>query len=172
MQGWHDFYFMIGSSSAGLIGLLFVVVTLTSGADPAQAQRGQALYLTPSVVHFAIVLCVSAIAVAPGLGPAQTAALIGVAAVVGLARAVRSSIGINRPRSGMPTPHWSDVWMYGVMPAVIYVGIGGAAAALWARAPGAAFATAVLLLALMLVGIRNAWDLVTWIAPTRGARGS
>jgi len=160
---------MIGSSSAGLIGLLFVVVTLTSGADRAQAERGQALYLTPSVVHFAIVLCVSAIAVAPGLGVALSALLVGIAAAVGLARAVRSSIGIARPRQGTPAPHWSDVWMYGVTPAVIYAGIGAAAAALWMGAAGAPFALAALLLALMLVGVRNAWDLITWIAPTRGA---
>src|ERR1700740_3153229 len=48
-QGWDNFYFMVGSAAAGLIGLLFVVVTLTAGFDRDQAQRGQALYMNPTM---------------------------------------------------------------------------------------------------------------------------
>ena len=42
-----------------------------------------------------------------------------------------------------------------------------ASLALAARIAGAPHAFAALLLLLMLTGIRNAWDLVTWIAPKR-----
>ena len=41
-QGWDNYFFMLGSAGAGLIGLLFVVVTLTAGIDRSRAQRGAA----------------------------------------------------------------------------------------------------------------------------------
>ena len=46
-RGWDNYYFMIGSAGAGLIGLLFVVVTLTQGIDRDRALRGASLYMTP-----------------------------------------------------------------------------------------------------------------------------
>ena len=57
--------------------------------------------------------------------------------------------------------------MYGAAPAAIYFGLCAASAALATRAEGATYAVAALTLTLLLVGIRNAWDLVTWIAPMR-----
>ena len=66
-RGWHSHYFTIGSAGAGLIGLLFVVVTLTQGFDRSRVLRGTSLYTTPSVVHFGAVLAISAIALAPAI---------------------------------------------------------------------------------------------------------
>ena len=167
LQGWDNFYFMMGSAAASLIGLLFVVVTLTSGFERSQALRGASLYMTPTALHFAVVLTISAVAVAPRLGAPARALVFGLVALVGLANAVRASIGISRPREGSEAPHWSDIWMYGGTPAVVYLGLCIASTALWRGAGWAAFALAGLLMALLLVGIRNAWDLVTWIAPKR-----
>ena len=36
---WETFYFMMGSAAAGLIGLLFVVVTLSGEIDATKASR-------------------------------------------------------------------------------------------------------------------------------------
>ena len=58
--------------------------------------------------------------------------------------------------------------MYGVTPAAAYAGLAANTAGLWAGADWAAPAMAVLVLALLLIGVRNAWDLVTWMAPQRG----
>ena len=74
-EGWDNFYLMLGPAAVGLIGLLFVVVTLTAGFDRSKAIRGQALYLTPTALHFGMVMVISAIAMAPRLGPAATAAV-------------------------------------------------------------------------------------------------
>ncbi|MFI4936226.1 MAG: hypothetical protein ACHP7N_16560 [Caulobacterales bacterium] len=168
-QGWDNFFFMIGSAAAGLIGLLFVVVTLTSSIERSQALRGATLYLTPTAMHFAFVLTISAVAIAPGLPASASAIVLGVVALVGLANALRSTIGILKPRQGMEPPHWTDAWMYGATPAAIYLGLSAASLGLWAHTPWAAHLLAAGLLGLLLVGIRNAWDLVTWIAPKRDA---
>ena len=168
-HGWDNFYLMMGSAGGGLIGLLFVVVTLTSGFDRDQALRGARLYMTPTAVHFAVVLSVSAAVLAPGLSPAVEGVLIGLLALGGLALAIRAFVGIRNPREGSEPPHWSDAWMYGGAPAAVYGLILAAAFCLGESAAWAPYAVAVLLLTLLLVGLRNAWDLVTWIAPARNA---
>jgi hypothetical protein len=168
-HGWDSYYFMIGSAGAGLIGLFFVVVTLTQGFDRDRALRGASLYMTPSLVHFGVVLSMSAVAVAPGLPIAITAGLFALVAAVGFGNAVWATIGIGFRRLGPDAPHWSDVWLYGVAPTAIYAGLIVAAAGLAERAGWAVYANAALLLALLLVGVRNAWDLITWMAPMRAA---
>jgi hypothetical protein len=169
--GWSNFYYLIGSAAAGLIGLLFVVMTLTSGVDRSRALRGQALYMTPTIVHFGVVFTISAVTMAPGLGLRGAAAAFGFVAVLGLACAGRSLIGFRAPRTGDP-PHWSDFWLYAAVPTMLYLGLVIASAGIWARAAWATLAMAGLLLTLLLLGIRNAWDLVSSIAPGRSAGGS
>jgi hypothetical protein len=164
-HGWDNFYFMMGSAGAGLIGLLFVVITLTAGFERTRALRGSQLYLTPNMVHFANVLVVSAVAMAPGLPAPVVAGLIGLVALTGLARAIGSSIGIRASRTDDPPPHWSDFWFYGVAPGVVYVAILVAAGGICRQTAWAPYLMATMLLTLMLLAIRNAWDLITWIAP-------
>ena len=64
-EHWDSFFLMIGSAAGALIGLLFIVATLTAGFEREQSQRGARLYLTPTVFHFAVVMVVGAIALAP-----------------------------------------------------------------------------------------------------------
>jgi hypothetical protein len=166
-QGWDNFYLMTGSAAAGLIGLLFVVVTLTQGRDRSQAMRGVSIYMTPTVLNFAVVLSTSAVATAPGLAVPVMAAVLGAGVLVGLGNAVWACVAMRRPPPGSEPPHWSDFWLYGAAPAMIYLGLLATDVALWMQADWAVDAMAALLLALLLLGIRNAWDLVTWMAPQR-----
>jgi hypothetical protein len=164
-EGWDNYLVMMGTASAGLIGLLFVVITLTSGFDRNNALRGQALYMTPTMVNFAVVFALSAVAEMPRLPPAGFVGLAGVALGLGFANAVRASLGIATPRAGAPIPHWSDFWMYGATPGALYA-LGLVAVWLtWRGSQAAAAALFGLLLIILLVGVRNAWDLITWIAP-------
>jgi hypothetical protein len=169
--GWDNYFVLIGTASGGLIGLLFVVVTLTQGFERNQAARGQALYFTPTMVHFAVTLSVTALALIPRLPGPAFAALAAGGLALGLLNAVRASWGISHPRQGLPSPHWTDFWLYGFVPTVLYVaGLG----LCWLVVRGPAWAApslASLLLVLLLVGIRNAWDLVTTIAPIAGTGG-
>jgi len=169
-HGWTNFFYLVGSASAGLIGLLFVVVTLTSGSDPKRARHGAALYVTPSVVHFASVFTISAITMAPGLNAQWAGIAIGLFALGGLACALRASIGIRRSGKVGERPHWSDFWLYGGLPVALYMALIVTSAGFCTSASWAVLALAALLLVLLLVGIRNAWDTVSWIAPRRPER--
>jgi hypothetical protein len=167
-QGWENFYFLIGSAGAGLVGLLFVVVTLTPGGDRARVQRGQRMYMTPIALAFALVLSISAVALTPGLLRWESGVLVAALAAAGLVNGVKVSVALAQPRPELlEPPHWSDFWMYGVSPAAIYGGLILAALGAGAGVVGAVDALAALLLALLLVGLRDAWDLITWIAPLR-----
>ncbi len=166
LQGWDNFYYLIGSAAAGLIGLLFVVMTLTAGRDRSRILRGAGLYMTPTVVHFGVVLAISAIAMAPGLPLVPRGAAFGLFALLGLAASARGCVGIARLLNAAEPPHWSDLWCYGVAPVGIYLGLTGViAAAFWGRSSWAPYAMGGLLLSLLLLAIRNAWDLVTWMTP-------
>lgn len=82
---WGNFYVMTGSSAAALIGLMFVVMTLVTGTERARRREGTANFLTPTVVHFAAALLISAIVEAPWrslLYPRIVLALAGVYGVV------------------------------------------------------------------------------------------
>ena len=64
-EGWENYYLMIGSSAGALIGLMFVVVTLTAGRDRAEVERGKHLYTSPIVWHLAVILTLSGTAAVP-----------------------------------------------------------------------------------------------------------
>ena len=164
---WDNFYVMMGSSSAGLIGLLFVVVTLTSGGDAARLIRGQKLFLSPTAIAFALVLGISAVALAPGMPHAASGALIAAMAAAGFVNALNVCLGLRALQPATEPPHWSDYYMYGVAPTAAYGALVLAAITVAAEVPGAAHLLAGLLLAHMMLALRNAWDLVTWIAPRR-----
>ncbi len=161
---WDSFFLLIGSAAGALIGLLFVVVTLTAGQERSSAQQGQSVFITPTVFHFAMVMVFSAVALAPGLATRTIGLLLGVCAVAALVNAIVVALRMFLRKAVQP-PHWSDYWYYGAAPVVIYALLVASAACVWPSATIAAYAVGVTLLLLLLLGIRNAWDLVTWIAP-------
>ena len=163
-EGWDEFYFMTGSSAAALIGLLFVVATLTAGRDRATIETGAKLFMTPLVCHLGAVLVLSAAALVPSITPTAYALLSGAMAVTGAGLGVWIAIGIPRAPYEREVD-WFDVWWYGIIPAVIYALLGVTAAAIGARAEWALVALAVAQMALLLTTIHNAWDLVTYLAP-------
>jgi hypothetical protein len=166
-KAWDGYFTLLGTAAAGLIGLLFVVVTLTSGYDRDKVARGQSLYMTPTMLHFAMVMAVSAMTLVPGLTAFRATALLAVATVVGLINTLWACHGIRVMAKAENAPHWTDFWLYGVAPAVIYTALGAVCVGSALGADWAVHGLAILLLGLLLLGIRNAWDLITWIAPNR-----
>lgn len=167
--GWENFYLMIGGAAGALIGLLFVVETLTGGLGADKAELGARVYLTPTVSHFAVILAASAVTAAPRLNPWATAALLIVGGLWGLIYSANVARMLHQ-RQGPTAPHWTDFWCYGCAPGVFYLGMLAAAGALGMGVWWGQDALAAALLALLLLTIRNAWDLVVAIAPIANTR--
>ncbi len=65
MAHWHEFYTMLGTASATLIGLLFVAATVSSGTFTSSRRAPLRVFLSASVVHFSGILAVCLIVLAP-----------------------------------------------------------------------------------------------------------
>ena len=166
-EGWEDYYLLVGSAAAALIGLLFVVVTLTTGIATTAAERGARFFMTPIVFQLAIVLVLSGLAMAPDLSPGAVALLV--AAIALVAAAYKGWIAWSFARGEVThVPHWSDKWCYGFLPFGLSLLLAAVAAGFWLECVAAKPGLALLTIASLLLAIRNAWDLVTWIAPRAG----
>jgi hypothetical protein len=165
-EGWSEFFLLLGGASGALIGLLFVVTTLAAtmriGADTLS--RGEALYMTPTLFHFVTVLLLSAGGTAPGMNGFVLALVAAPWALLGVGYCATTGMLVRTQR--LPdSGHWNDVWCYGVLPAGLYLGLLLVAWGAWRDNPNTPIALAVALVALTILAIRNAWDLVVFIAP-------
>ena len=164
-EGWGDFYLLAGSAAAVLIGLIFIVMTMMQDRPRSRVLAGSRLYMGPVVLHMSFVLVLSGAALVPRIDPRGFALIACLAALWGLAKGVEVTAGIRRLAFGNDPPHWSDMWFYGLIPAALYLALTVAALAVAGGQGWAGDAIAAVIVALLLVGIRNEWDLVTWIAP-------
>jgi hypothetical protein len=163
-EGWENFYLIVGPSAGALIGLMFVVVTLSQGRDQQQYETGKHLYTSPIVWHLGVVLLSSAAAVVPPMTPILFGSGTAILALLGIAFGVRSTVGIIRIRlTGADSMF--DMWFYGVIPTATYVAMAASAVALLLGKEWSEGAFAASLMALLLVSIHAEWDLVTFLAP-------
>ena len=159
LNGWENFYVIVGSSAGALIGLQFVVMTLIAGRSVArgEAQAGDA-FSTPSVVHFGVVLLLSAIISAPwdGIGTAVVlwggVGLIGIVYVVVVARRMRAQTVYK--------PVFEDWAFHVFLPLAAYAMLAGSLFVARSFARPALFVVGAAALLLLFVGIHNAWDTV------------
>ena len=166
-DGWENYYLMVGSSAGALIGLMFVVVTLTAGRGRSETDRGKRLYTSPIVWHLGVILALSGAAAVPNISAKLFAIIAGGLAVLGIAMGVRSAVGIARS-PGAPEAVAFDIFWYGIAPALVCAGLGASAIALLIGWKWATTALAADLMALLLVSIHAEWDLVTYLAPIAG----
>jgi hypothetical protein len=160
MNGWANFYVIVGSSAGALIGLQFVVMTLIAGRSVArgEAQAGDA-FSTPSVVHFGVVLLLSAIISAPWDGVGAVALVWG---LVGLSGIVYAVVVARRMRAQtVYKPVFEDWLFHALLPLASYAMLAGSAFAARSDARTALFLVGAAALLLLFIGIHNAWDTVT-----------
>lgn len=160
-ENWDSFFLLIGGAAGGLIGLLFIVVTLMQGGDSGLRLKSASVYMTPTVAHLAMVLTLSALATAPRLSPTTAGVVFGACALTCLVFTGRASLMLIT--SAVKATHWSDLWGYGLAPLATSLGLAVSAASVWFAPEWAARGIAASVIAMLLIAIRNAWDLVTWI---------
>ncbi len=163
-DGWGEFFLLAGSAAAVLIGLIFVVVTLMQDRPRASVLSGSKLYMGPVVLTVSFVLGLSAAALVPRISAREFALICGACALWGLARGLMSIRGIGA-LGGEDRPHWTDVWFYGVFPSLLQAAMGLVAWGFWSGQGWPRDGLAVVITGLLLLSIRNEWDLVTWLAP-------
>ena len=162
LEAWDSFYVIVGSSAAALTGLMFVVIALISDMDAPRSSRAVAAYGTPTVVHFCIGLVISAALSAPWRSLGSVAGFVGLCGAIGVAH-----VGIALRRARQQTeyqPVFEDWLWHTGLPMAAYVTIVIAAVFLGSASEPSLFAVAAAVLSLVLIGIHNAWDTVTYLA--------
>src|SRR5215469_14764030 len=126
LEGWENFYIIVGSSAGALIGLMFVVITLMADMPltSGNLQAGN-VFTTPSVIHFSVVLFLSAIISVPWSGTGIITIIWGVVGVCGL---LYIFIVIRRLRAQTFYDTVFEDWLFHVLlPLVAYVAMAVAA---------------------------------------------
>ena len=122
--------------------------------------RKRAVFSTPSVVHFAVVLLMSAIISAPWHTIGSVAVVWG---FVGASGFVYAIIVARRMRlQSTYRPVFEDWLFHCLLPLAAYGILAVSAYAAQFRARPALFLLAAATLLLLFVGIHNAWDAVTY----------
>jgi hypothetical protein len=162
LTSWTNFYVIMGSSSGALTGLTFVVITLLAGRRMEEVRLGMNAFTTPVVVHFTAVLLVAALLSAPWTALGPVALLLGLGSVAGVGYVGLVVWRLRRMRSYQL--EWDDWLWYAVLPAVTYATLLVSAILLPSHPTPVLFVIATAMVLLLAVGIRDAWDVVTYIA--------
>ena len=153
---WRDFYVMIGTASGAIIGAAFIVVTLVSNLEKrALGVRG---FITPIAVHLGSVLVGSAILTVPTLTPISLAILLGAGGVGGALYSIIAATRIWHMRLDI-----DDRFFYVVLPIAAYAAMATAAIMACTSNEPTFETLAVALVALLIIGMRNAWDMASFV---------
>ncbi len=158
---WHDFYALLGTASATMIGLLFVAASVGSGAFSRSRRGAQRMFLSASVVAFGVVLAVSLFVVAPHEGWETLGGLVTAAGVFGIGYSAVTWADTVRDGIVKRIDLEDRLW-YALGPVAGYLADAGAGAMLMMRMPLGCCALAVAMGILLLVSIHNAWDITIW----------
>jgi hypothetical protein len=153
---WHEFYILLGTAAATLLALLYVAVSLGAGFLSERRTAPTRAFFSPVVVHFTAVFFVSALALVPEHGADFYAELIAGCAVIGGAVAAFATVQILRHDW---TRYLQDHFGYGIGPALCYVALLVAAGLIETGHDAAFDLLGAALIALLIVNVRNAWDL-------------
>jgi hypothetical protein len=156
LEAWHDFFVLVGTAGATLLALLFVAVSLGAGFLSDGRAGATRAFFSPVVIHFSAVLFLSAIALVPGHRTMFFTVVIGTCALAGLAVSLFATIQLMRHNW---TSYKQDHLAYGLLPTVSYAALLVAAGLIWTGNEFAVDVLAGALLVLLLVNVRNAWDL-------------
>jgi hypothetical protein len=167
LNSWQNFYMLVGTAAATLTGLMFVVTTLIAGIDARLSILNAAVsaFNTPTVVQFGAVLLLAGILSAPWQTYTSLRLLLG---LVGLGMSFYLIIVLRRM---LRVPHYqstSEDWTwYLILPLLASILLIIAAFMLPKNPAPALYIVGAATMLLLLVGIRNAWDNVTFLAVER-----
>jgi hypothetical protein len=159
---WHEFYALLGTAAAALVALLFVAVSIGTSVltpDP-ESRRNTSTYLSPVVFHYANLLFLSLIALIPTQTWESFAVVIGVAGAGSVIYSIVIAVRVHRNSMS----DLADRLCYGAIPALCYATGPVTALFLLDEKPAGLNILAGGALLLLVINIRNAWDLMISLA--------
>lgn len=164
LRSWQNFYFMIGGASAGLMGLMFVALSLGTHLVNDETRASFPAFVTPSILYFVSVLLVAGVMLVPSYTPLTLGLMLFVGGAAGLGRTIRHVLQIIRVAIQNRDFNLVDWLAQIILPVVGYAlvliaGLGFTGNQ-WSPAFMGLWLAALLLL---ICAIANTWGLVIWI---------
>ena len=165
IEGWDNFYVIVGSSAAGLTGLTFVVIALASDRHVVKLS-GLRTFITPVVMHFGSALWISALLCIPGHTAITLSVCLSVSGAVLSAYGAVTTYRMYRGRRNY-RPVFEDWLWNATLPSLCYLGL--LLAGVWAlrQLAAALYIVGAAALILLFIGIHNAWDVAVWVTVER-----
>jgi hypothetical protein len=161
LETWHEFYLLVGTAGVTLTGLLFVVVSLGPRVVADHQATGVRAFISPNAVYFTTALVVSALLMVPSLPAMAIGALLCLGAVASLVYLAYTKVHQRWRHNKLPFLDW--IWFVG-LPIAGYVLLLLSGIGFLSQAALSMHGVAIGLILLLVIGIRNAWDLVIWIS--------
>jgi len=161
MASWHDFYELIGTASATLIGLMFVAASIAAGFLNEAHRAGMRVFFTPTIAHFTSALAICILITVPTLNLPRLGAALLACGIIGLAYAASVWWSMNRGLG--QTVALDDQLWYALAPTICFILLAGSGVLLLFHHLAGIELVAGVLVLLLLLGIRNAWDIMIWV---------
>jgi hypothetical protein len=160
LEKWHEFFLLSGTAGGILTGVLFVVISLGPSIIAADNATSVRACVSPNAVYFTTVLVVSNALMAHVLPQALTGWLLCLGAALTLL--YLWSIRGRQPwhEEGVSLP--DKIW-YLALPRIAYALLLVAGVGVLRGDPRAVPLIGATMIFLMVIGIRNAWDLAVWL---------
>ncbi len=163
LHDWRDFYLLVGTASATLVGLMFVASSIGASVFNEKYLGPLRAFITPTVAHLASPLFASVILTMPDHTALSLGGLLGLGGLAGLVYCARVLSLIMRRFAS--TLDWEDRAFYALLPAFGYFAFLVAAGMALAQQPSAAAKLiAAACVILLVAGLRNAWDMMVWLS--------
>ena len=159
---WHEFYALLGTAAATLIALLFVAVSIATSVLTAEPESrvNTSTYMSPVVFHYANLLFLSLIALIPTETWESFALVIAAAGTGSVIYSIVIALRVHRNSMS----DLADRLCYGAIPALCYASGPVVALLLLEDKPAGLDLLAGAALLLLVINIRNAWDLMLSLA--------
>ena len=157
LSEWRDFYVTVGTASGAIVGAAFVVASLT--ANQEKRELGINGFITPTAVHLSGVLIGSAVLIVPSPTILFLTAFFGLG---GLAGIVYGAVIVTFRVKSLTLAR-EDRFFYLLAPPSAYAVMVASAWQMWSGGSYALPLLATSLIALLVVGMRNLWDMATYM---------
>ncbi|MGB6732504.1 MAG: hypothetical protein WBE84_15255 [Xanthobacteraceae bacterium] len=162
LSEWHEFYALLGTAAAALVALLFVAVSIATDVLTTQpdSRRNTATYMSPVVFHYANLLFLSLIVLIPTQTWESFGVVIAAASIASFGYSFLVMVRVHRNSIS----DFSDRMGYGAVPMLCYAAGLVSAWLIIEEKPAGLNLLAAAALALLVINIRNAWDLMVSLA--------
>lgn len=159
LHEWRDFFIVVATVSATLIGAMFVVASIGIGFFNRSHAAAIRTFLTPTVIHLSGVVVMCLLTMVPALDWNWFAGGLGLAGIAGVVYSAFVAVDVWRRRELVLVDHF---W-YGGAPVFGHLGVLASAVLSYATMPHALAPAGIGMVLMIFVGVRNSWDMIVFI---------